>query len=115
MGADEIRRIDARADATRMTRSAYVVEMTLREEVGLVSAIETLRCELNRFAADNAGWKGEVAALRKHVERGDKAITATLTLVNEALTEIKKRNKAGKPASSAAMIKVLKAISQSIS
>ena len=114
IGADELRRIDARANAAHMTRSAYIVEMTLREEVGLVSAVETLRQELRRFAADNAGWKGEVAELRKHVERRDKAIAAAQALVHEALTEIEKRNKAGEPASSAAVIKTLKAIAQSL-
>src|SRR5258706_10156946 len=90
ISADELRRIDVRADAAHMTRSAYIVEMTLREEVGLVSAVETLRRELDRFGADNAGWKGEVAALRKHVERRDKAINAAQALVHEALSDIEK-------------------------
>jgi hypothetical protein len=114
ISADELRRIDARADAAHMTRSAYIVEMTLREEVGLVSAIETLRRELNRFAADNVGWKGEVSALRKHSDRREKAIAAAQSIVHEALSDIEKRNRAGEPASSAAVLKALRAISQSL-
>lgn len=65
MTADEVRRIDARADAAHMNRSAFIVEMTLREEVALVSAVETLHRELGRFAVDNAGWKG------KHSEKAE--------------------------------------------
>lgn len=57
MTTDDLRRIDQRADAAHMTRSAYVVEMTLREEVGLMRAIEMLRKDLRRFSTDKAGWR----------------------------------------------------------
>jgi hypothetical protein len=114
IGADDLRRIDARADAAHMTRSSYIVEMTLRDEVGIMSAITTLQGELRRFAADNAGWKGEVAALHKHSEKREKAIAAALTLAHEALVDVEKRNKAGEPASSAAVTKALRAIIQSL-
>jgi hypothetical protein len=114
MGADKVRRINARADAAHMTRSAYIVAMTLREEVGLVSAIETLRGELRRFAADNAGWKGEAAVLRKRIVKQERAIGAARRLVSEALVKIEQRNKADKPASSVAVIKALRVIDRSL-
>lgn len=115
MSANEVRRIDVRADAAHMTRSAYIVEMTLREEVGLMNAVEILQKELRRFAADNAGWKGEVAKLHRHSEKREKVITAALMLANEALAEVEKRNKAGEQVSSAAVTKALKTIVQSLS
>ena len=62
IGAEQLRQIDARAAAACMTRSAYVITMTLRDEVGLVSAIEMLRGELQRFS-DNAALKNEGVAL----------------------------------------------------
>lgn len=114
MTADDVRRIDERANAAHMNRSAFIVEMTLREDVSLVSAVETLQTELRRFAADNAGWKGEVAALHRHSEKREKAIAAALVRANEALADVEKRNKAGEPASSAAVTKALKAIIQSL-
>ena len=114
MTADEVRRIDARADAAHMNRSAFIVEMTLREEVALVSAIETLHRELGRFAADNASWKGEVATLRKYSAKIEKAAAASLALAREALADVEKRNRAGKHASSAVVTKALKAIVQSL-
>jgi hypothetical protein len=53
ISAEQLRQIDMRAAAAHMTRSAYVVTMTLRDEVGLMSAIEMLRGELQRFAESN--------------------------------------------------------------
>jgi hypothetical protein len=108
----QLRKIDERADAAHMTRSAYIVEMTLRDEVGLMSVIATLREELRRFVTDHAGWKGDLAFLRKRVNKLDKASVAARSIVNELLVEIEKRNKAGETVSSLAMIKALKAIDQ---
>lgn len=114
MTADDVRRIDARANAAHMSRSAFVVEMTLREDVSLVSAVETLQAELRRFAADNAGWKSEVATIHRQSAKREKAISSTLLLANETLAAVEKRNKAGVPASSAVVTKALKAIIQAL-
>jgi hypothetical protein len=114
IASDQLRKIDERADAAHMTRSAYVVEMTLRDEVGLMSTIATLREELRRFSTDNVGWKGEMTAMRKQVDKLGKANDAARLAANAALTEIEQRNKAGETVSSLATIKALRAIVQAL-
>lgn len=114
IGQDQLKRIDARADAAHMTRSAYIVEMTLRDDVGLLSAMTTLQNELRRFTADNAGWKGEVAALRRQVEKQDKAISAALALARNTVSDIEQKNRAGESVSSATMIRLLKTFIQAL-
>jgi len=62
--------------------------------------------------------RSDLLSIQRFLDGGenavDKAIDAAQTLMHEALAEIEKRNKAGEPASSAAVVKVLKAIVQSL-
>jgi hypothetical protein len=115
VGQTELARIDERATAAGMSRSAYMVEMTLRDEAALLSAIATLQDELKRFAADNAGWRGEVAQLRNQIHRQDETLNNLRSLLQNFLDEIGRYRKSDDSISLATVTDRLKMLSEMLS
>lgn len=66
VSSEDLAVIDANASAAGMSRSAYLVAMGRRGNVGVFDAIHQLQVELKRFEADNAGWRSEVKRLQDH-------------------------------------------------
>jgi phage shock protein A len=111
VGADELDRIDAQAEAAGMSRSAYLVAMGVQGGANIgqvIAAVQHLELELRRFQADAAGWRTEVSDLQSMVEKMQKKLDAATGAATKLLDVIEIKDMPAK--AKAAMRGVLDAL-----